>query len=239
MKEQDLYAPVRDYLVALGYTVRGEVKHCDICAYRDGEVVVVELKLRMNLALILQGTRRQRITDAVYVAVPREEMEKASRRRQRDMRHLLRRLELGLLLVSWNGPVPRVQVAFHPIPFQRRRQSGSKRAVIRELESRSQDWTPGGSVRTQVITAYREAALYIACCLEKLGTQSPKALRKYGCSEKTSKMLYNNVYGWFERVGYAQYALSRQGRQAIQDFAEVTSPIKAALESRNGDQKNI
>ncbi len=30
--EKDLYGPMRDFLVGQGYTVRGEVKHCDITA---------------------------------------------------------------------------------------------------------------------------------------------------------------------------------------------------------------
>lgn len=227
---------MRDYLAACGYTVRGEVRHCDICAVCDGRIVVVELKLRLNLALILQATRRQRITDSVYVAVPRQELEKASRRRQRDLRHLLRRLELGLLLVTLDSPAPRVEAAFHPLPFQRRKAKSAQRAMLREVEARSQDLTPGGSTRTQVITGYREAALKIACCLARFGELSPKALRRYGCCEKTGKILYNNVYGWFDRVGHGLYALHPQGRQAIVDFARVTDPIKAQLEQQDASE---
>jgi hypothetical protein len=33
-RESDLYAPVRDFLAAQGYTVRAEVKHCDVVAVR-------------------------------------------------------------------------------------------------------------------------------------------------------------------------------------------------------------
>ena len=32
MPETDLYRPVHDYLVKQGYTVRSEVRHCDIAA---------------------------------------------------------------------------------------------------------------------------------------------------------------------------------------------------------------
>ncbi len=234
-REQDLYAPVRDYLVALGYSVRGEVQHCDLCAIRGDELLVVELKQRLNLELVLQGVRRQRITNSVYVAVPREVIERMSRKRWRDIRHLLRRLELGLLLVITNGSAPRVEVGFHPIPFQRRKQSKERRAVIRETESRTQDLTPGGSTRTRVMTAYREAALYLACCLSQFGIQSPKSLRVMGSNEKTRQILYDNVYGWFERVGYAQYSLSRKGQQAIGEFSAVTSKMLQELNSFTKD----
>ena len=223
--EQDLYAPVRDYLVALGYSVRGEVKHCDLCAIRGDELLVVELKQRLSLELVLQGVRRQRITNSVYVAVPRETIERMPRKRWRDIRHLLRRLELGLLLVITNSSVPRVEIEFHPAPFQIRKQSKERRAVIREVESRTQDLTPGGSTRTRVMTAYREAALYIACCLSANGILSPKSLRAMGCSEKTHQILYSNVYGWYERVGYAQYALSQKGQKAIGEFSVVTAKM--------------
>ena len=70
-RETDLYAPVRDWLVAQGYTVRAEVKDCDITATKDGDLIVVELKRSFNVDLLIQATKRQRLTDSVYVAIPR------------------------------------------------------------------------------------------------------------------------------------------------------------------------
>ena len=49
--EQDLYAPVRDYLESLGYEVKGEVKSCDMTALRNGELIVVELKRGFTLEI--------------------------------------------------------------------------------------------------------------------------------------------------------------------------------------------
>ena len=68
--ERDLYGPVRDYLVSLGYDVKGEVLDCDLTAVRDGELIVVELKRGFTLELLYQAMARQRIADGVYVAVP-------------------------------------------------------------------------------------------------------------------------------------------------------------------------
>ena len=57
--EVDLYEPVKAFLTAQGYVVRGEVRGCDLVARRgDEKPVIVELKLRFNLALVLQGIER-------------------------------------------------------------------------------------------------------------------------------------------------------------------------------------
>ena len=53
--ETDLYEPIRDYLVAQGYTVRGEVHDCDVTATKGEELIVVELKLRFNMELLYQA----------------------------------------------------------------------------------------------------------------------------------------------------------------------------------------
>jgi hypothetical protein len=70
--EADLYAPVKRFLERQGYDVKGEVRGCDLVARRGEEpLVIVELKLRFNLALVLQGVERLALSDAVYLAVPR------------------------------------------------------------------------------------------------------------------------------------------------------------------------
>jgi hypothetical protein len=42
--ETDLSKPLQTYLAAQGYTVRCEVKHCDIVAVKDDVLIVIELK---------------------------------------------------------------------------------------------------------------------------------------------------------------------------------------------------
>ena len=72
MRESDLYAPVKAFLEAQGYEVKGEVAGADVVAMRadDPDPVIVELKLGMNLTLVQQGIARQAISDFVYLAVP-------------------------------------------------------------------------------------------------------------------------------------------------------------------------
>src|SRR5260370_32611598 len=80
VSEASLYAPVKRFLERLGYEVKGEVRGCDLVARRGDEpVVIVELKLRFNLALVLQGIDRLAVSERVYVAVPRQPSSPARR----------------------------------------------------------------------------------------------------------------------------------------------------------------
>ena len=181
LTETDLYQPIHQYLVDQGYTVRSEVANCDIAAARNGELIVIELKRSFNTALLIQAARRQRAADSVYVAVPRPKCS----RRWNDIKHLLRRLELGLIFVSFRRKKPTIDVVFHPLPFQRRRRKRAKQAILTEMAGRSGDFNQGGSTRRKLVTAYREKAIHIACCLEGRGPFSPRELRARHRSEHT------------------------------------------------------
>lgn len=229
--ETDLHPPVAQLLTAQGYTVRSEVEHCDITAVRGEELVVVELKRTFSIELLIQATRRQRITEAVYVALPRPKQS----RRWTGIKHLLRRLELGLILVSPNGGKPQVEIVFHPLPFARKKQGRKRRAVLREIARRSSDFNQGGSSRRKLMTAYRENALHIACFLERLGPQTAAQLRALGTGPKTYSILYGNVYGWFARVAPATYGLRSRGRVALQEYPEVAHRYRARLGANDRD----
>lgn len=224
-RETDLYGPLRDYLVSNGYDVRSEVQHCDITARKGDDLIVVELKRQISIDLLVQATERHRITDSVYVAVPRP----ASGKRMRGVKRLLRRLELGLIFVSFGARKPRVEVVFHPAPYRRRKLNRARRAVIEEMDRRSGDYNQGGSAGRKLVTAYRENAIHIACCLERLGTGKPRELRALGTGEKTLSILSRNVYGWFERVGFGVYTLTDRGRRELEHFPAVASEYRARV----------
>lgn len=228
VRETDLHEPVRDYLVARGYTVRSEVKKCDMVAQKGDGLIVVELKCRANLELLIQATERQRLTDSVYVAFPAPS-DMSPRSRWRGIRRLLRQLELGALLVHLNGPVPRVEVAFHPLPYARRKKPAERRALIEEIGNRSGDFNQAGSTRVKLVTAYRENAIHIACCLDVLGELSPRQLRDMGTGDKTLSILNGNFYGWFARVSRGVYALSEEGASALETYADIAEPYRAQL----------
>lgn len=226
-RETDLYEPIRDHLEALGYEVRAEVNHCDITARKGDDLIVIELKRQFGTKLLTQAIERQRISGSVYVALPGPAYE--GRRRQRDVRRLLRRLELGLILVLPDGREPQVEVVLHPLPFERKRSGAARRGVLSEMAHRPGGYNEGGSAGVKLMTAYRKSAVRIACYLNELGPLSPKQLRDLGTGPKTQSILYSDFYGWFQRVGRGVYAITRQGRAALKEYADLAARYRETL----------
>lgn len=220
--ESSLYSPVREFLAAQGFTVRGEVRGCDVVAVRGDDLVIVELKRGLTVELLLQAVKRQRLTDSVYLAVPRPGSAPAERKLRQSL-PLLRRLELGLIVVDGRLSPPAVQVVQQPQPAQRRRQPRARRAVLEEVSRRSGDDNVGGSNRRPLVTAYRENALLIAAHLQRHGPMQPRGLRALGTGEKTLSILRSDVYGWFERIDRALYRLRPKAEEALRTYAEVVA----------------
>lgn len=145
------------------------------------------------------------------------------------MKRLLRRLELGLILVSV-GPPTWVEVVLHPGPYEPRKPRKLKMALLDEVAGRSGDFNVGGSTRHKLVTAYRENAILIACCLERFGPLSPKQLRAMRTGPKTLSILSSNFYGWFRRVSRGVYDITQKGREEINQYPELLSYYKAQLE---------
>lgn len=235
-----MYAPIKDFLVRQGYDVRSEVRGCDVVAEKDGEMIVLEMKSRLSVALLAQAAARQKAVDSVYVVVPHP----GSKVRSKDWRnacHLVRRLELGLILVGLppltvsrknaehrdlvedQAREASVEIAFHPIPFERKKRKGERLAIIREFRGRSVDCNQGGSPGGKLVTAYRENAVRIACFLSVLGPSAPARLREFGTGPKTLSILYDNYYRWFERVGRGVYALASRGAEEAAQYEALWS----------------
>lgn len=223
-REEDFYIPIRNHLTGLGYTVRSEVSHCDVAAVKDDELVIVEMKKSLNLEVIIQAVLRQRMADKVYIAVPKPGRGILTKR-WKNICHLLRRLEIGLILVS-SVREDSVDVQFEPGVFDRNtsiRLGKRKRGrLVYEFNERHGDYNTGGSTGKKLVTAYREKSIHIACCLEKYGELSPKQLRLLGTDDKkTLDILGDNHYGWFERVSRGIYRLTEKGKQEIYNFSEL------------------
>ena len=237
MLETDLYKPVYDYLVLQGYTVHSEVKNCDITAIKGEELVVVELKTTFNLKLLAQGAKRQRIADSVYVAIP---LPKGGKRSAgwSDMCLLLRRLELGLILVAPDKN-PGVEIVFHPNTFDRLKSVNSakkqRRHIIREVEARYGDYNVGGSTKRKLMTAYRENSVFIACCFLKYGRLSPAQLKKLGTGVKTPSILAKNFYGWFEKISKGIYTLNPQAEEFLQGYPDLVGYYMGKLDQQPSD----
>ncbi len=130
---------------------------------------------------------------------------------------------------------PKVQIAFHPMPCSPRKDNRAARAMLTEMAGRSLDLNTGGSARRTLMTAYREQALVVAVALSGTPSASPAELRRMGAPGKTGSILYANHYGWFKRIGKGSYALSAEGREALQEYAEMVGHIRETLRrAQNG-----
>ncbi len=217
--ETELYHPVKSLLEKNGYTVRGEVKNLDVAAVKGGELIAVEMKKAFNLELIFQCVDRQRTADSVYCAIPRPDYYGRSAK-WRHVLHLARRLEIGIIIVC---SAEYAEIALHPKPFDRvksRQLNAKKRiSIIGEISARSFDGNTGGSTRKKLMTAYREKCIAVAKTLRKLKAADSATLIANGTDpKKTSAILRNNFYGWFERTVDGRFKLTATGRKEIRAY---------------------
>lgn len=226
MKETDLFPPVADYLTTHGYLVRSEVRDCDVVALKNEELVVVELKKSFTVDLLVQATARQQFADVVYVAIPRPSKGLRGKHWQGIVR-LAKRLELGLMLVITSGKRQGVEVAVAPCPYRAKRKTRVRKAILREVAGRSEDFNQGGSAGVKLLTAYRESAIRIAVYLQETGPLSAKKLRGFGTCDNTHSILYNNHYGWFSRVSPGVYGLSDLGLAELANYPELVALYKS------------
>lgn len=217
--ETALYAPVKQFLEAQGYEVRGEVRGCDLVAVRGEDLVAVELKPSMNLTLVLQGLERLKVTGTVYLAIQAPSRGRPSR--WHEVQQLCHRLGLGLMTVRFTTRGPRVEVICDPGPYVPRRAIGQRRLLLGEFQQRSADHNTGGSSRRPIVTAYREEALCLAGLLRREGPSTVKYLRETAGSPKAANILGEDFYGWFSRVRRGVYQLTPQGAEALELYADV------------------
>ncbi|NLZ47969.1 MAG: hypothetical protein GX895_04140 [Clostridiales bacterium] len=236
IKEEDLYPPVKEYFQALGYKVNGEVRGCDITALKEEELIIIELKKNLTVNLLTQAVIRQRTADLVYIAIPKPKRFKINAK-WKDTLHLLRRLELGLILVHIKDGLSTVEVVQEPVPFDRNKSiqlnKKKRKLLIKEIEGRNIDLNKGGSRGKKLVTAYREAAILIASCLDLYGPLSTKELRSLGSdNKKTTSILNQNYYGWFERLEKGVYKLTEEGKKDLQQYPELVKYYKDKIKNK-------
>ena len=231
-RESDLYPPVKAFLEAQGYEVKGEIGGCDAVGRRGDEPpVIVELKLQFNLGLVLQGVDRLSLTDRVYLAVARPRGRRAAGAcvYHRGVRTLCRRLGLGLMTVETSPPG--VEVLLDPEPYRPRKEAKRLGRLLGEHARRAGDPTRGGVTRTPIVTAYRQEALRCALLIRDGECRSLKALRETGVVPNAPSILQRDVYGWFQRVSRATYTLTERAAQDLARFAtgEVLPPCQEGV----------
>jgi len=215
MKESDLYPPIKEFLESQGFSVKGEVESCDVVAVRGDEIpVVVELKLRLNLEVILQAIERLSLTSKVYIGVPL--LGSGLERRRRSIMKLVRMLGLGLLTVDLRQHSRKVSILLDPAEYRPRISKPRKERLLGEFVRRVGDPNLGGSDRRRgIMTQYRQRALAIGHHLQSQGPCKAAHVAKALEEPKARQILYHNVYGWFERIGVGIYAISPKGKQEI------------------------
>jgi hypothetical protein len=236
--EEDLCKPVSEFLLKQGYTVRSEVNYCDITALKENELIIIELKRNLSVDLLAQAVKRQKSADLVYIAVPKPKRIIGSSK-WKDICHLIRRLEMGLILVSFKGKQTFIEVPIEPMYFDRDKSKTlnkkKKENIIKEINGRYLDLNVGGSTRKKLVTAYRENAIFIACCFNMFGALSPKELRSLGTdNKKTTAILSENHYGWFEKVKRGMYNINDQGKEALKDYRELTDYYNNKISENKG-----
>ena len=225
MRETDLYPPVKAFLEAQGYAVKGEVDGCDLMAVRGDEPpVIVELKAGFSLPLVFQGIARQGLTDNVYLAVPPFS---GRTTRRRDALALCRRLGLGLLAVRLK-PAPFVEALLDPAPYRPRKRPQRRVRLLREFQRRVGDPNQGGSSRRKIVTAYRQDALRCASHLHRNGPTKAALVTHATGVARARAIMYADHYGWFERpagTALGVYGLTPKGRAAIEEYAGVVAVL--------------
>jgi len=209
--ETSLYLPVKAFLEAAGYVVKGEVGGCDLVGLSGAEppvVVVCELKLSFNLELLLQAVDRAALSDEVWVAA-RVSAKGRGRESDRRYRDLCRRLGIGMLGVSDGGEVSVIVSSVSPMP---RTNPKRRSRLVKEHQRRRGDPAVGGGSRAPIMTAYRQQALLCASALAQ-GLVRPRDMKVL--TPKAGSILRDNVYGWFERVDKGVYALTSVGQAAL------------------------
>ncbi|WP_274652377.1 DUF2161 family putative PD-(D/E)XK-type phosphodiesterase [Paenibacillus humicola] len=224
--ETELYQPIKSYYEARGYEVKGEVMHCDLVAVHpvSGETVLVEMKRTFNLALLLQGIDRLRLSSRVMLAVERNRKKTgAVGQRFGDLAELCRMLGLGLMTVTFfKTKAPQIELLCQPgdLPVRGRRRLRGER-LLDEFNERSGDYNLGGSTGRKLVTAYREKALRVAWALGEYGELSPRQAAELADVPRAAHILQKDYYGWFERARRGVYRLRPGGAAAVAEFADV------------------
>jgi hypothetical protein len=230
--ETELYEPIKHFMENQGYTVRSEVKHCDIVAIRGDEpMVIIELKKTFNLPLVIQGIDRLQNTDYVYLATEQKVKGPAPHNLHwSDIQRLCKMLGLGLITVKfYKTKKPFVEVQCEPAAYVPRKSAKRSSAIMNEFRERSGDYNVGGSSKRKLVTVYREKALQCAMLMKLHGPLTTKQLREMTGNSKITGFLQKNYYLWFQRVQRGSYGLTAQGEADLLTFSHVTLKPTNAL----------
>jgi hypothetical protein len=225
--EKDLFEPIKEYFEKQGFTCDGEVLDIDLYMEKGDEKVAVELKQELNFRVFQQAAIRQKQVETVYIGTfnPKNMRSHAFK----DKLYLLKLLGIGLIVVS--KKTGEVQVVSEPVvselsAFQKRNAKKSE-ALSKEFNKRKAKNNTGGVHGKKLITSYREEALLVLDSLAELGGEEKNTVvRKNSGIKKTSEILRNNYYGWFEKVETGLYRITDEGYNALEEFEDTIFKLR-------------
>ena len=226
MLEKDMYLSIKNHLVKLGFEVKAEVLDTDITALKEDLVIIIEMKKTLNTTLIFQGTKGQRISDYVYLAIVKPTNKILRSKRFREKLHIVRKLQLGLIFVNLNKNV--VEIHLDPMSYTMKKNKIKKRKLLKEFSQRYTAFNTGGVTNTKIITAYRERALMIAYHLQD-GPLPVKEIKLLTNDFKCGAILQKNYYHWFNRIDRGVYILNDLGIKELSDYSYVIEEILGQL----------
>ncbi len=222
MQETELYAPVKELLENMGYSVKAEVGDCDAFGVLpDGSTAAVEMKLRLNLDVIIQAVDRQKLADKVYIAVPSPK--KSTLKRWNSIGIVIRRLGIGLITVKERG----AKITFEPREYDMKaaeaRNKGRRKRLETEFLQRHGDQNTGGT-NGKTVTVYRENAILIAALAEKYGSIAFSDIGKMAGIAKARDIVNRNYYGWFKAED-DEFGLTDRGKSELSEYRELADKM--------------
>ncbi len=219
MYEAELFEPIKNLFEDLGYRVMAEVADCDVVAERDGERIAIELKTSFNLKLIYQIAERQTVCRTVYAAIPKPRDVRS--KKWKETLRLVKRLGAGLIIVSETQGIKYARIVQEATTHDGYINPKKNRRMTKELTNRTENLNTGGITHQKIMTAYKENALFIACCLLINGEMTAAQIKKYGTGDKTYSILKMNYYKWFEKTDNG-YILTNEGHNAINEYGTIS-----------------
>jgi hypothetical protein len=164
------------------------------------------------MTLVFQALDRQKVSKHVYTVIPKPKKRGGNLAR---IKHIVKKLELGLITVDMDSPGLAVEIIAFP-ETTKTLDNKRSRKVIAEAAARTFDGNSAGSVNTALLTAFRERCIKIACALYKHGEMTVSELKKTGCAKDAYNILSKNHYGWFCQVRKGVYFLTDAGFDEIE-----------------------
>jgi hypothetical protein len=214
LQESDLYLPIKNYLQTLDFEVKGEIIDCDIVAQKGEQLVIIELKLNINITLLLQAIERFSLSDMVYIAIPKQCS--LYKKQSQQVKKLVKRLGIGLMIVDIQKTAQYVEVFFDPQDYTPRINKRKQAGLLKEFNQRIGDTQKGGSTKSKAgLTAYRQRCIRVAEYLSHHPVAKGADIKKAIGEEQATHFLSKDYYGWFEKIERGVYQLSDKGKNEL------------------------